>query len=231
MPVAAQNTKPVIVFDVNETLLDLTTLKPLFERLFGSGEVLREWFPEMILYSQTMTLSGKYTAFGNLAGGVLRMVGENHGVEVSDGDVDELKGLVVSMPAYDDVKPGLKKLKDAGFSLVTLTNSTPTPSPTPLEKAGIADFFDHTFSVDAVEKYKPHPATYELVARACGVGVGDLCMVACHIWDTIGAQAAGTNGAFLKRPHNSVLKIEDAPQPDIIARDMGDLADRLIAAY
>ena len=33
-------TKPsVIVFDVNETLLDIDTLKPLFERLFGDGRM------------------------------------------------------------------------------------------------------------------------------------------------------------------------------------------------
>lgn len=50
--------KPVstIVFDVNETLLDITTLEPLFARVFGDASVLREWFAELILYSQTMTL-------------------------------------------------------------------------------------------------------------------------------------------------------------------------------
>ena len=71
--------KPVstIVFDVNETLLDITTLEPLFARVFGDASVLREWFAELILYSQTMTLSGHYAPFGALAGGVLRMVGAN----------------------------------------------------------------------------------------------------------------------------------------------------------
>ena len=66
-----------IVFDVNETLLDITTLEPFFDRVFGNATVLREWFAELILYSQTVTLSGLYVPFGDLAGGVLRMVGEN----------------------------------------------------------------------------------------------------------------------------------------------------------
>jgi 2-haloacid dehalogenase len=48
----------IIVFDVNETLLDITTLEPLFERVFGDRAVLREWFAQLILYSQTLTLSG-----------------------------------------------------------------------------------------------------------------------------------------------------------------------------
>ena len=39
----------VIVFDVNETLIDLTTLEPLFVRLFGEAAVMREWFAQLIL--------------------------------------------------------------------------------------------------------------------------------------------------------------------------------------
>jgi 2-haloacid dehalogenase len=58
----------IIVFDVNETLLDITTLDPLFDRVFGDRSVLREWFAQLVLYSQTMTLSGLYTPFGELGG-------------------------------------------------------------------------------------------------------------------------------------------------------------------
>ncbi|WP_265088524.1 hypothetical protein [Psychrobacter immobilis] len=47
----------IIVFDVNETLLDITTLEPLFARLFDDKQILREWFAQLVLYSQTMTLS------------------------------------------------------------------------------------------------------------------------------------------------------------------------------
>ena len=221
--------KPVstIVFDVNETLLDITTLEPLFQRLFGDAGVLREWFAELILYSQTVTLSNFYTPFGDLAGGVLRMVGENKHVAVQDSDIAELKSLIGSMPTYADVKPALKKLREAGFTLVTLTNSAPSPSPTPLEKAGIATFFDTHFSVAEVGKFKPHPATYEMVADSLGVDTLDLCMVACHLWDTIGAQSVGCQGAFIERPHNSVLKAPNVPRPDFISNDLSDLADQI----
>jgi 2-haloacid dehalogenase len=71
----------IIVFDVNETLLDITTLEPLFERVFGDPSVLREWFAQLILYSQTMTLSGLYTPFGELGVGSLRMLASIHAVQ------------------------------------------------------------------------------------------------------------------------------------------------------
>ena len=48
----------VLIFDVNETLIDFESMRPLFQRLFGDERVLREWLGHLILYSMTLTLSG-----------------------------------------------------------------------------------------------------------------------------------------------------------------------------
>ena len=45
-------------------------------------------------------------------------------------------------------------------------------------------------------------------------------MVAAHVWDTIGAQAAGFSGALIARPGNAPLPIRDLPQPIVIANDL-----------
>ena len=45
--------KPVLVFDVNETLLDIDVLNPIFDRIFGVPGRMREWFAQLILYSQS----------------------------------------------------------------------------------------------------------------------------------------------------------------------------------
>jgi 2-haloacid dehalogenase len=222
--------KPVsiIVFDVNETLLDITTLEPLFDRVFGDPAILREWFSQLILYSQTMTLSGLYTPFGMLAVGALHMVAETNGKTVADSDIDELKERMNAMPVHPDVVSSLTRLRDAGFRLVTLTNSASSSSPTPLELAGISKFFERTFSVESVRKFKPAPETYRLVAEELGVETSDLCLVACHLWDTIGAQAAGCAGAFVTRPHNAVLPADEVPLPDLTASELTELADQII---
>lgn len=224
------HTKPatVIVFDVNETLLDITTLEPLFTRIFGDAAVLREWFAQLILYSQTVTLSGLYTPFGALAVGTLQMVATTKGVTVADSDIDELKERMNTMPAHPDVVPALTRLRDAGFRLVTLTNSASGSSPTALEHAGISEFFERTFSVEDVRKFKPAPETYRLVAQALGVAMTDLCLVACHLWDTIGAQAAGCSGALVTRPHNAILPAADVPLPDFTAAELTELAEQIV---
>lgn len=219
---------PIIVFDVNETLLDITTLEPLFARLFGNKMLLREWFAQLVLYSQTMTLSGLYTPFGELGVSALQMTADIHNVRLIDSDIDELKERMSEMPAHPDVVPALTKLREAGFRLVTLTNSASNTSPTPLEKAGISHFFEQHFSVETVSKFKPAPETYQMVAKELSVELSDLCLVACHLWDTIGAQAAGCRGAFLTRPHNALLSAPNVPAPDFVAADLTTLAEQII---
>ena len=220
---------PILVFDVNETLLDITTLEPLFERCFGDGATMRDWFAQLVLYSQTMTIAGLYTPFGELAVGALCMVAEIHGRTLFERDVNELRDRMGSMPAHPDVVPGLTRLRDAGYRLVTLTNSAPAPSPTPLERAGLDGFFEQNFSVDLVRRFKPAPETYGYVATEMGVKNTALCLVACHLWDTIGAQAAGCRGALLTRPHNALLSATGVPRPDFVAADLGDLASKILA--
>src|SRR6185437_10749647 len=47
-------TQPLIVFDVNETLLDLRVLEPVLERIFRDRGAMRLWFANLILYSTAL---------------------------------------------------------------------------------------------------------------------------------------------------------------------------------
>ena len=221
----------VIVFDVNETLIDITTLEPLFDSLFGDVGVMREWFAQLILYSEAVTLSRIYVPFDELAAGVFRMVGEIRHVKVSDADVAELRSLLQSMPPHSDVAEALSRLKTAGFRLMTLTNSPPSNGPSPLDQAGLAKHFEHMFSVDTVRKFKPAHDVYQMVADALDVELADMCLVAAHAWDTLGAQAAGCSGALVTLPGNAALHVPGLPEPDIVAPDILSVAEEIIRLW
>jgi 2-haloacid dehalogenase len=54
-----QSARPsILVFDVNEALLDVKVMAPLFARIFGGGQVLREQRVQLVLYSNVVTPSG-----------------------------------------------------------------------------------------------------------------------------------------------------------------------------
>src|SRR6201996_6683020 len=81
----------VLLFDVNETLIDFESMTPLFERVLGDGRAMREWLGHLIMYSMTATLSGLYVDYFTLGQGLLKMVGDIHGVTVTDDDAALIK--------------------------------------------------------------------------------------------------------------------------------------------
>jgi 2-haloacid dehalogenase len=59
----------VLVFDVNETLINFESMNALFERIYGDKHVMREWLGHLIMYSMTLTLSGLYVDYYSLGQG------------------------------------------------------------------------------------------------------------------------------------------------------------------
>ena len=224
-------TPSIIVFDVNETLIDIESLSPFFEKLFGDRRILREWFNQLVLYSNTITLAGYYETFFTLGQGVLKMLGTIYGVPITPTDVEELRIFMLSMPAHADAAEGLRLLKEAGFRLMTLTNSPPGTNGSPLERAGLAHFIERQFSVDTVRRFKPAPEVYQLVAELLNVSPSEMCLVAAHTWDTIGAQSVGFSAALVTRTGNAVLPVDGLPQPQAVAPDLFELAKQLIALW
>ncbi len=221
-------TPSVLVFDVNETLLDIESITPLFGELFGDERMLREWFAQLVMYSMSITLADHYVTFPVLAQGALRMLGDIYQVDVTDGDLDRLKTALLAMPAHPDVSDGLVALRDNGFRLATLSNSPPNPDgPTALQNSGLAGFFEHQLSVDARRVFKPSPAVYRYACETLGVAPADCMMVSAHVWDTIGAQNVGFSGALITRRGNAPLPVGDLPQPNIVASDLRGLAELL----
>ena len=120
-------------------------------------------------------------------------------------------------------------MRQAGFRLFTLTDNLLEVQTRQLEHGGIADLFERRFSADGVKHHKPSRQAYAYVERELGVEPWQLCLVACHTWDTLGAVAAGWEAALIKRVGNDVLGV--GPQPQIVGNDLNDVADQLIARH
>lgn len=217
----------IIVFDVNETLLDVDALKPHFVRAFGDELVLREWFSTVLLYSEVASLAGPYSDFGAIGGAALDMVATSRGVSLSTDDRTRILTGMRSLPAHPDVREGLRRLKEAGFRTVTLTNSAATVVEQQLTNAGLKELFERSFSVDTVRRFKPAPEPYRHVASELKVDASMLRMVAAHAWDVVGAMQVGWAAAFVARPGKVLFPL--APKPDIVEPDLRAVADRIIA--
>jgi 2-haloacid dehalogenase len=222
--------RPIVVFDVNETLMDLETLRPTFDRIFNDPAAMRLWFAGLITYSEALTLSGVYVPFTDIGGAVLRMLAATRGITVTDADGAELTNRFATMAPHPEVPAALRRLSDHGFRLCTLTDNTLAISGRQLENAGVIDLFERRFSVDeTVKRHKPAQEAYHSVATALALDPGDICLVASHVWDTIGAQSAGWQAGLILREGNAPLDV--GPQPNYIGKDLDAIADQLIERY
>jgi 2-haloacid dehalogenase len=157
------------------------------------------------------------------------MLANTRGIRINDDDKKELTDRFSTMPPYPEVSGALRKLRNAGFRLFCLTDNLLEVQTRQLEHGGIVDLFERRFSADGVKHHKPSPQAYGYVEKELGVGPSQLCMIACHSWDTLGAVAAGWHAALIKRVGNDVLDV--GPQPQIVGNDLNDVAEQLIARH
>ena len=113
---------PLIVFDVNETLLDLETMNPIFERIFGDRGAMRLWFANLIMYSAALTVAGSYVPFTDIGGAVMKMMADVSHIKITDADRKELTDKFSTMPPHAEVPAGLRKLRTSGLYFAVITS-------------------------------------------------------------------------------------------------------------
>lgn len=220
--------KPVIVFDLNGTLLDLSALDPAFAALFGDPLARKEWFAEVLKISLATTTRQAFADFSRITMAALKVVEQRRQRELQETQRFQLLQGLRRLPPFPDVPPGLEALQAAAYELVVLTNSGLEAAKEALEHAGIARHFARVLSADSAQRLKPSSAPYLMVAGALGVEPRSLMLVASHAWDVAGAMQAGCQACFLNRPGEVLDEI--APRPSLIASDLSDLSRQLARA-
>ncbi len=217
----------VLIFDVNETLLDLAPLKVSVGKALGGQEKLVPlWFSTMLHYSLVHTLCEDYQSFGEIGTAALKMVADSQGIELGYKDAkDAVITPLLSLPPHDDVVDGLKMLSEDVFRSVSLTNSAAEAAETQLRNAGLTDLFEKRYSVERVKTYKPHMDTYRMVIHDLDVKPEEAMMVAAHAWDLAGAKSVGLQTAFIARPGTALYP--NVAKPDYVVNDLPELVKLL----
>jgi 2-haloacid dehalogenase len=221
--------RPILLFDVNETLLDLRALDPLFQDVLADAALRPAWFAQMLQLSFVGGLTDRYVDFTMAQKAALTMVAERAKVPVTPEGINRIVDAMSSLPAHPDVPDALARLTDAGFRLATLTNSVGLVAEAQVRNAGIRDRFELVLSADTVGQLKPGPAPYVMAAETFGVAASETCLIAAHSWDISGALAAGCHAAFVQRP-GAVLSPIGA-QPEIVGANLAAVAEQLISRF
>jgi 2-haloacid dehalogenase len=142
--------------------------------------------------------------------------------------MDEVVSLVAQierlMP-FPEVVSGLEAMKSQGLKLVVLSNGDPDMLERGVAYSGTAHLFDRVISVAEAGSFKPHAVTYRTAAELLDVRMDEVCFVANHAFDCVGAKAAGMRTAFVNRRGRPFGN--DQYPPDVMVEDFTALASRL----
>ena len=216
----------IILFDVNETLSDMSPLAGRFEEVGLPAHLAPTWFAGLLRDGFALTITGTKPSFREVGAEHLRVLA--HQLELDrdlEDAVDHVMDAFMSLEVHPDVPDGIRRLHALGIRLVTLSNGSPVVAERLLTGAGVRDLVEAVMSVDEGSAWKPAAAAYREALDRCDVPPERAMLVAIHPWDVHGARAAGLLGAWIDRGGGRYPAYLTAPS--VTAGSLTRLADLL----
>jgi len=224
-------TKPrLVTFDVYMALLDIEgSLTPLvMEALNLSRDTatsfLRSWrAKQMERAAISNSLERDRTSFRDATRMGLDYVAGRAGIKVTAATREFLVSAWDRMTPWPEADEAVAAVKAAGCRTAILSNGDQDM----LEEVAqcFPAGFDHILSSEAVGKYKPHPAVYELPTKLLGIAKSDVLHVAGSPNDVLGATAAGVACVWSNRHGDILLDPKYPPTKEL--RDLSGVAKLL----
>ncbi len=194
------NDPSVIVFDVNETLSDMSAMAAKFAETGAPASLAKLWFATLLRDGFALTAAGENPDFAQIGAETLRGLLPDAGITtgLEDAVVRIMEGMT-SLGLHPDVAEAVRALKTDGYRLITLSNGSAQLAEKMFTPAGILDEFEAFLSVEQASAWKPNHAAYAYAAGACGTSPNRMLLVAVHPWDIHGAARAGLQTAWINR--------------------------------
>jgi 2-haloacid dehalogenase len=218
------STPTVAFLDVNETLSDLAPLGERFEEVGAPRHLLNTWFASTLRDGIALAASADYADFQDVARAALRRLLAGPRVEEA---ADHILAGMATLTVHPDVPEGIRRLRQEGVRVATLTNGSASIAKGLLERAGLDDLVERNLEAAAAGRWKPAPEPYCEACRVLGVTESDAALIAVHPWDVHGAKRAGLRGGWLNRDGRPYP--EHFERPDATARDLAALARALVS--
>ncbi|GGQ23388.1 haloacid dehalogenase type II [Shewanella litoralis] len=217
-----------IGFDVYGTLVDPVEMGQHLENLIGdkASEFGQLWHDKKVEYAFRRALMQQYADFTVCTQQALQYCLHVYQLSLTSTEQQQLIAKFAELSAFDDVIPGLKKLKEQGHQIAAFSNGPELSVRTLMANSQILPHLHHVISVDDLQTYKPNPDVYQYLMRRMQADMNSCMMVSSNPWDVIGAKSAGLQAVWVKRSPNKLFDPWEI-QPDLIVSDLIELAEVL----
>jgi len=136
-------TPAAVVFDVNETLSDLSSMARRFAEVGAPEHLANLWFASVLRDGFAVAATGGQEIFAVLAREGLRGLLAAHPShrEVEEA-IEHIMTGFMDLPVHPDVLPAVRGLRGLGLRLVTLSNGSAQVAERLLSSAGVREDFE-----------------------------------------------------------------------------------------
>lgn len=219
-------TARTVVFDIIGTCFSLSKPKQRLAQLGAPTYAVELWFAQTLRDAFALSHAGSYRPLKEVLEAELPRTLKILGVWADSVQMRDIVASFTQLELQPAALESFKILKEAGCSIVALSNGSEGSTRELLLRAGAIEYFDQIFSCDAVLKTKPHPDAYALVKQDAE---NDVWMIAAHAWDIVGAARADLRTAFITEQEKDYLSVY--PQPDVIANSLVAAASKIVESY
>ena len=192
--------RKIHVFDAYGTLFDVHSAVSRHAEETGPhhARVSEIWRNKQLEYSWTRSGMGRYRDFWSLTEEALDFAlavvpGANKAAKAN------LMRAYETLDCFGEVPEVLRTLKARGSKLAILSNGSPAMLESAVLSAGLGEWLDDVFSIDAVGVFKTDPATYRMVTDAYGAEPQAIIFQSSNRWDIAGATAFGFTCNWVNR--------------------------------
>jgi 2-haloacid dehalogenase len=228
IPSAPRMRYAAIAFDAL-VLFNPDSVVPVAEREFpGQGRALVDlWRTRQFEYSWLRSVAGRYADFWTITGDALVYAGHALRIEMTRPKKQRLMDAYLHLEPWPDTERGLRRLRDAGIRIITVTNFSPAMLEANLRRAGLGALFDALVSTDANHTYKPDPHAYQLAVDRLQIPKRRIVFAAFGSWDAAGAKSFGYPTVWVNRLNQPAEEL--GPGPDQTVNDLNGLLDFVLA--
>ena len=210
------------VFDAYGTLFDFASAASGCADMLGdkSAALTALWRDKQLQYSWLRAIEGHHADFWAVTGDALDFALEALRLREA-GLRERLMELYLTLDAFPEVVPVLRRLKRAGLATAILSNGSPAMLGRVVANAGLGDLIDPVLSVEEVGVYKPHPKVYQLAVDRLALAPDAILFLSSNAWDAYAASAFGLRVVWCNRYGQGKEHLPGMPDREI--RALGEL--------
>ena len=202
-----------VLFDAYGTLFDVHSVVALAEtHCPGQGVALSQaWRSKQLEYTWLRSLAGQYRDFWQVTGDALEWAADALGLPLTGSQRAALLDAYLRLQPFPENLVVLRALRDAGYTLGTLSNGTLPMLESALTSADMRGLITHVLSVDAIGCYKTDARAYALGTAALRRPASEIVFVSSNGWDAIGATWFGYRSFWVNRASAPLDRLGTAP--------------------